>query len=549
MLVTLSQVRSAIANDALSACFQPIVELRYGRITGFEVLARWEHPEGGLMLPPNLIDLAIQDGLIDTLTRQIFRKAFAAAASLPAHLTLSVNVSPMQLKDRRLPELIADTAHKCGFAPNRITVEITESAILDNIAMAGTVARDLKALGCRIALDDFGTGYSSLSHVQSLDLDELKVDLSFIRDMSSSRSSRKIVAAIIGLGRSLGAVTVAEGVETEEQAEKLLRLGCAQAQGWLFGRPVTADRLPDVLAAPPHALAPQDPSHGDQRIPLCLEAMPENQPALLRALYEGVPVGMCFLDRELRHISLNRRIAEINGAPIAAHLGRTIQEMNPAIATRVQPYLHRVLRGESLSDMEIVRPGPRIGEERTYLASYSPAFDEAGDVIGVLVAVLDITKRKRAETALRETEEHFHNFIELSPHGVWVADPHGNIVEMSPRWVAMSGLAPEQMRGSGWLLALHPDDLPSTKMATEESLRTGQPIDVEFRMKLAEGDYRWFRSRGTARIGGSGQILGWYGTFEDIDDRRRERERLLAEVRELQSRLRLAEVVTGFTVE
>ncbi|HEY0308505.1 MAG TPA: EAL domain-containing protein, partial [Acidobacteriaceae bacterium] len=327
MLVTISDVRRAMEHDELTPCFQPVAELHTGRLTGFEVLARWKHPEHGLILPENFIALAEENGLIEALMHQILRKALLAAPLLPDPVSLAVNISATQLHDPKLPSQILELTAKAGFSPTRLIVEVTESALLIDLQQTQKIASELKAMGCGLALDDFGTGYSSLGHLQALSFNELKIDRSFIATMTNKRESRKIVAAIIGLGHSLGLITVAEGVETEEQADMLRWLGCGMGQGWLYGRPVTADKIPALVAsklleAPPVWSAP-----GDGWAVSSLEALPTQRLAQLQAIYDGAPVGLCFLDCSLRYVSLNQKLAEMNGASVSAHLGKTVQQM------------------------------------------------------------------------------------------------------------------------------------------------------------------------------------------------------------------------------
>ena len=249
MLVNLAEVRHAVECDGIVPCFQPVVDLRTARLTGFEVLTRWRHPTLGLILPKNFIQITEELGIIGILTRQILRKAFRSVAALPPPLSIAVNVSPIQLRFRSLPMQIREAAEQAGLAPDRLIIEITESAILDNEELANTIARELKEMGCRLALDDFGTGYASLRHLLALPFDQLKVDRSFVHEVAYRPESRKIVAAVVGMGQNLGLVTLAEGVETREQQEILINLGCAQGQGWLYGRPVGADQIPGLVAA------------------------------------------------------------------------------------------------------------------------------------------------------------------------------------------------------------------------------------------------------------------------------------------------------------
>jgi EAL domain-containing protein (putative c-di-GMP-specific phosphodiesterase class I) len=248
MLVNLAEVRHAVECDGIVPCFQPVVDLRTARLIGFEALTRWRHPTLGLILPKNFIQVTEELGIIGILTRQILRKAFRSAASLPAELTLAVNVSPIQLRFRSLPMQIREAADQAGLALDRLIIEITESAILDNEELANAIARELKEMGCQLALDDFGTGYASLRHLLALPFDQLKVDRSFVQEVTHRPDSRKIVAAVVGMGKNLGMATLAEGVETREQQDTLIELGCGQGQGWLYGRPMAAEQIPEMLA-------------------------------------------------------------------------------------------------------------------------------------------------------------------------------------------------------------------------------------------------------------------------------------------------------------
>jgi PAS domain S-box-containing protein len=526
--VDLPQVLRALNDDKLEPCFQPMVELPTGRLAGFEVLARWNHPELGLVLPPNFISLVENHGLIGKLMQQTLRKAFKSAQFLPDPLALAVNVSPIQLRDVSLPSQIRNEAEKAGFPLERLVVEITESALADNMEQAQGITRDLKAMGCKLSLDDFGTGYSSLRHLQALPFDQLKVDGSFVQSMTNARESRKIVAAIVGLGHSLGMTTVAEWVETEEQADMLLCLGCEMGQGWLYGRPVTLDQLPNTVAGAPQMLSPRLSRPGDGGIVSSLEALPVQRLAQLHAIYDGAPVGLCFLDRKFRYVSLNRRLADMNGAPIEAHLGRTVQEMIPELYPSFEPYLLRAMQGEAIPEIEAPRPARNPGDtDRTVLLSYQPAWDESGEVIGVSVAVVDITQRKRAEESLRESAEHLRYMVELNPEIPWVMDSEGNNLDVSSRWVKTTGLSKERTRNLGWLEALHPDDRDLTMKTMRDALHSGEPIDVEYRVKTVDRGWRWMRSRGSPRFGPTGEILRWYGSVEDIDETRQMEQALL----------------------
>jgi PAS domain S-box-containing protein len=529
-----NDLRRALENSEIIPYFQPLVELRTGLLRGFEALARWQHPQRGLILPNEFIPLAESSGLHGLLTGTLLRAVFAAAKDIPSHLTISVNISLTQLTDLTLPRHVAAAARQANFPLNRLVLEITESALVGNTETAARITHELKENGSRLSLDDFGTGYSSLRHLQLLPFDEIKIDASFVRSMNHTRESRKIAAAVVGLGNSLNLTTVAEGIETQAIADMLLWLGCDVGQGWLYGRPVPPERLADSLAehiapAPSHASAEYRSPVADASLPLRLEALPAQRLAQLNAIYDGIPVGLCFLDHNLRYVSVNKRLAEIHHLPVAAHLGRYVSEILPTIFPQYEPYLLRALEGEPSTGLEICYPdaAPNPAQEPcTHLVSFQPARDEVNEVIGISVSVVDISHLKRAEKALAESEDHYRNAVELNPNIPWTAEPDGLILAASRRFTALTGLTQEETLGTGWTRALHPDDLLPTLKAWEESLRLGNPIDVQYRVRRFDGVWRWMRARAAPRRNPEGKIIRWYGTLEDIDDHQKSEEAL-----------------------
>jgi PAS domain S-box-containing protein len=521
-------LRRALENNEIVPFFQPLVELRTGLLRGFEVLARWQHPFRGMVLPDDFIPLTEKTGLNGLLTGTLLRAVFAAAKDIPEHLTLSVNISLTQLSDPTLPRHIRSAAEQANFPLHRLILEITESALVGNTAQASFIANQLKEQGSRLALDDFGTGYSSLRHLQALPFDELKIDASFVRSMTHTRESRKIAAAIIGLGNSLDLVTVAEGVESQAHADMLLWLGCELGQGWLYGRPVPSRELSAAIATIALRPPPLPPSHYlDATMAHSHEALPTQRLAQLHAIYDGVPVGLCFLDRNLRYVSVNKRLAEINRVPVSLHLGRTVAEVVPHLFPEFESYLRRALEGEAITGLEIREQKPGQPDQfTTYHVSYQPARDEADEVIGVSVSVVDISARKHAEEALTESQDHYRNTIELNHQVPWTADAEGKIIDVSRRWESLTGISRQEALGNGWMQALHPDDLPLIRIAWDKSIHTGKPIDVQYRIRRRNEPWRWMRARAAPRRDANGQIIRWYGTVEDIDDHKNLQETL-----------------------
>lgn len=535
MALARPDIRLGLEGDEFFPVFQPLVELRTGQLAGFEVLARWQREGAGLVMPDEFIPAVEQAGFIDELSRVILGKAFAALPNPDSAVMLAFNLSPTQLLDSGLPAQLESLANSAGFSLDRLTLEITESALLDDLPRAIAVVHDLKELHCRLALDDFGTGYSSLKHLGALPFDELKVDRNFVSTMTVQRESRKIVASVVGLGQSLGLMTVAEGVETREQAEMLFWLGCDLGQGWLFGRPVPGNELAAILARGPWSVvAPPTPFDGSQ---LMNDPVPAHRVAQLQAVYDSAPVGLCFLDREMRYVNLNRQLGQMNGVPAAAHIGRTVEEVIPEVFPMVAPFIRRALQGESILGVEVAKPRAHEGDAaQTIVLSYQPVRDEAGDVLGVSVAIMDVTQRRRTEEALRESEAHYRHMMRLSPHVPWVLDQQGEVMEASARWTELTEQPMEEAMGHGWIRMLHPDDVGRTLDAIHNSLKSGLGIDVEYRIRRPGSGWKWMRSRGAPRFGSDGKIVCIYGVVEEIE----EHKQVTAELEVCQAKLRAA---------
>ena len=233
-----TELPAAIERGLIVPYFQPVVELTTGRLVGFEALARWEHPDAGLIGPDSFISVAEEAGLIDDLFLSILRQACANARLWPPQLSVSVNLSPTQLANPNISVRIRDIVRDAGITPQRLEIEITESALAANFESVRQPLVDLKLLGISIALDDFGTGYSSLQHLSELLINKIKIDKSFIRPSSDPQQNAKIVRSMLSLARSLGLATTAEGIELKTQATELQQLGCIYGQGFLYSRPV-----------------------------------------------------------------------------------------------------------------------------------------------------------------------------------------------------------------------------------------------------------------------------------------------------------------------
>lgn len=243
-----SGLRAAIPRGEIVPYFEQQIDLATGRLHGFEVLARWEHATRGLISPDLFIPIAEETGMIADMSLSIMHQAFSAARDWHPSINLSINISPWQLRDAWLAQKIIKVLTETGFPASRLEIEITESALFENLALAQSIVGSLKNQGARLALDDFGTGYSSLAHLRALPFDRIKIDKSFVISLNESADSAAIVNAIVSLGESLNLPITAEGVEDAAIEARLKALGCAKAQGWHYGKPLSQAGVRKMLA-------------------------------------------------------------------------------------------------------------------------------------------------------------------------------------------------------------------------------------------------------------------------------------------------------------
>jgi EAL domain-containing protein (putative c-di-GMP-specific phosphodiesterase class I) len=263
-------LRTALVRGKLEVHYQLQFDVRGHEPVGIEALARWHHPERGWVPPQDFIPVAEETGLILPLGEQVLRTACAQAVAWP-QLRVSVNLSPVQFRHGDLVGLVRSALRESGLEAGRLELEITERVLLDDgVAGFGTLTK-LRDLGVRIAMDDFGSGYSSLSYLQKFPFDTIKIDRSFVGAIERRSEAQAIVRAVVGLGRSLGIRTCAEGVETAEELAFLKSEGCDEVQGYYLGRPLPASDLAQLLGAP--AAAPAT----DRQRPAPAPAGPEFQ--------------------------------------------------------------------------------------------------------------------------------------------------------------------------------------------------------------------------------------------------------------------------------
>ncbi|MFB2564206.1 EAL domain-containing protein [Rhizobium sp. IMFF44] len=497
-------MKQALSTPAIWPAFQPLVDMQSGALVGFEVLARWTDSEAGIIPPSTFIPVAEANDLIDALTKKIVSEACELANLWPGNFVLAINISAVQFRDPNLFEFIRSIVQATGFPLNRIHIEITESVLLEDDETVRSTIALLKSAGIGLALDDFGTGFASLTRLHAFPFDKLKIDMSFVRSMQHDNDSRKIVASVVGLGQSLGMVVVAEGVETEEQATILRRLGCDLGQGWLFGKPLNGAETAQWLAY-----------HKQQSLSQRAGSVSLFQRVhQLDALYRAAPIGLCFLDMELRYVSVNDRFAEMFGLCPDDLIGRTVHSFAPDHdAPRVAGDLRRVLAGETV----VINEYQPAGSEKAFLVINQPVDDDGGEQIGISVTAIDVTDRKTVETVLRETEDHARRSVELNASIPWSSDAKGVVNFMGP---TLDGMADSTVdRIADWYRRMHPDDRLRVRQEWFAWLPSGKPFETMFRMRLHDDAWRWMLSRAKPHRDSEGKIVKWYGVITAVADR------------------------------
>jgi predicted signal transduction protein with EAL and GGDEF domain len=244
-------LRKALDNREFVLYYQPVVNLGQDGVKSCEALLRWRHPERGVVSPLEFIPVAEEIGLIVALGEWVIRQACADAAKWPEDIGVAVNLSPTQLASKTLLPTVLDALAASGLPAHRLEMEITEAVLMQDTEANLKTLHDLRALGISISMDDFGTGYSSLSYLRSFPFDRIKIDRCFVSNLGSGSESAAIVKAIAGLAENLGMTTTAEGVETQQQLDRVRELGCTDVQGYFYSRPVPVEELAGKFSASP----------------------------------------------------------------------------------------------------------------------------------------------------------------------------------------------------------------------------------------------------------------------------------------------------------
>ncbi|MGY5884609.1 EAL domain-containing protein [Modestobacter lacusdianchii] len=425
------RLRQAIEARSLALHYQPVVSLPSARVTGVEALARWEDDELGRVPPDQFIPLAERTGLIVDLGRWVLRTACEEAAGWPTGPsgvppTVAVNVSPVQLAQRGFIDDVTQALTDSGLAPDRLCLEITETAAITDLAATAARLQQVRDLGVRLALDDFGTGHSALSLLRALPVHLVKVDRSFIERVTSDTADAVLARLVIEAAHSLGRRVCAEGVETTEQAQQLVAMGCDSAQGWLFGRPEPASaRLTALLTsrslAEPLAEGAVLPLGGNDE--LVLVTTPER--VITYASAGSGPI-LGWLPQELVGTSVAQLLHPDDVARLA---------VDPEFAAR-----HAEGRG-------VHRAVHRDGTVRWLQSETRRLVGEDGAVREVLSVSKDVTATVAARRALADSELMFRHAFDDAPIGMLLARPDGSLLRANRAMATLLGTPTEQLHG------------------------------------------------------------------------------------------------------
>lgn len=443
-LILENDLRQALAKGELELRYQPIIALDDRRVGGFEVLTRWHHPTRGFVPPDIFIPLAEQLGLIQPLTEWLLRTAAGEIAALfktAPHLRLNINFSARQAT----PELVRALLHRLGegaaLTTAQINFEVTEGALLENVAPALEALNELKRKGCRIALDDFGTGFSSISYLKQFPIDIIKIDKGFIRRITKSTESRKLVEAMLFMAGALELDCVAEGVEDIEQLAFLAAKGCRHVQGFLFASPLSAAELPGFLErfrfpeeALTDALWPKA-----KGLPKLLS---DNQEEALKLFVKHVPLAVAMFDSDMRYLVASDRWIRDYGIADEAIVGRCHYEVLPETPQKWRDGHARVLATGIVERSAVDSYRHASGRLDWLRWEVRPFHNSFGDVAGIIIFSEFITDRVEAETQRRDSEEKLADYLATASDWFWETDADHRILYDSLGEAATGGRSP-----------------------------------------------------------------------------------------------------------
>lgn len=444
--VTERELLNALEDGQFELHYQPQVDLRRGKVIGVEALLRWQHPVRGQLLPNDFIPWAERYKVIGKIEEWVLyeactqNKKWSEAGGEP--IVVSVNISPIQFMQGKLPDTIRNVLNRTGLAPERLAIEITETMMID-VEPAIARLHEIKRLGVKISMDDFGKGYSSLFYLKRFPLDFLKIDRSFIRECTSDCNDATIVKTIISMAHHMDLQVIAEGVETKEQLVFLQQNLCNGAQGYLFGKPVPAPEIESVFHLIDTTFRQQGVLSDSME-----QIWMEHQLRLAKLDLEetlrkqqGMTLKFCERNGRFIHTMADGELLYRLGFVPKQIVGRQLKDFMPADAAEEQEaYYRRAWNGE-----------PDVTYEQCingiwYMASLRPVY-RGGRVVEVIGSCIDITRRKQAEQELIHTKQLLESFIENTLDAICILDTEGRVVKVNRAFERLYGWTEEELRG------------------------------------------------------------------------------------------------------
>ncbi len=439
-----ARLRHALEARALHVHYQPVVDLSSGTTVGVEALARWDDEELGTVPPDHFIPVAEARGLIVQLGRWVLEEACHRAVTWSAGhgqpVSMAVNVSPLQLSEPAFVDDVRKALTDSGLAPNRLCLEVTETAMVTDLDGAASTLAALRDLGVQFALDDFGTGHSSLTLLRNLPLDVVKIDRSLIQRVAVDAPDAVLVQLVIDAAHTLGMRVCAEGVEETNQAQQLVAMGCDTGQGWLFGRP----------APPPEA---------EQPWPLASTPSPWLESATAPVALSGREDLVVMADRHdlVSYVSASYR--RILGAPPSELVGKPLSSLLGTSHGQEGPVSLQLLH--------------RDGGHRWLRGVVQPLRDDHGEVRETLCVLSDVTAAVARERALADSEELFRSAFSGAPIGIALSDFDGRLLRVNSALAQLLGRTTTELLGMTVAEITHPDDVV-VDSANLGEVQTGQ---------------------------------------------------------------------------
>ncbi|PFP23475.1 hypothetical protein COJ96_24010 [Bacillus sp. AFS073361] len=518
------ELYKAIDRDQLFLHYQPKINLKTGKIVGVEALIRWEHPEWGLVSPRTFIPIAEETGLIIPIGEWALNAACKQNKLWQEqgfNTVVSVNLSAIQFNQSNLIDTIETILQKTGLEPHFLEVELTESITAD-IDSTILMLQQLKKIGIQISIDDFGAGFSSLSYLKYFPVDTLKIDQSFVRKLHNNPNDETIIKTIISMAHNLNLKVVAEGIETKEQLVFLQHHLCDEGQGYFLSKPLLANELEQKRFGMEQIVE-------DQGIPGDLKEnlwMKEFYEKAKRELQDTVRLqqGMIFKFKKINnrfiHTLCDGELLYRFGMIPSQVIGKSLEEFLPQqSAIEKTSFYNRSWDGEEFVTYEDELNGI------CYLAHLRP-LKKGGEVVEVIGSCIDITARKKAEQALKESECKYRLIADNMTDVIMLLDIHGKILYSSPSLAKIIGDPLKSFVGESSFDLIHPEDKQSVIMEFQQVIDTKTPARMEAHFLTGSGNSVLFEGVGTPVLGKNGEPEYFIVVGRDITEKRITEEQL-----------------------